>query len=161
MGVSVRELVADPVQAVQANTDLASGAEMMAQLDIGALPVVDDRRLLGVVTDRDLVVRAVAAGVDPTKMTMGEIATTKDLVTIDADADIYRALELMAQNRVRRLIVMDGGGFVGMISLGDLAVQDPSKESVGKVLDEISRSASTTSRATDGSYHPDDDGIPM
>src|SRR5437870_12333746 len=132
MSVAVRDLVASPVQAVQAGTDVTTAAEMMASLDIGALPVVDDDRLVGVATDRDMIVRSVAAGADPTRTKVGEIATTDGLVTIDADADISQALELMAQNRVRRLIVMEDGAFVGMISLGDIAVQDPSKEAVGR-----------------------------
>src|SRR5205814_9486044 len=104
--------------------------------------------------------RSVEAGADPTLMTVGEIATTDGLVTIEAGADISQALELMAQNRVRRLIVMEDGAFVGMISLGDIAVQDPSKEAVGRALDEISRSASTTGRATDGDYEPPGDDLP-
>jgi len=161
MSTSVRDLVAEPVKTIPANTDVSAAAELMASLDVGVLPVVSEDRIVGLVTDRDLVIRSIAAGVDPKEMTVGEIATTSGLVTVDADADITQAEELMAQNRVRRLLVVDDGGFVGVLSLGDIAVQDPSKGSVGKTLDEISRSASTTGRVDDNSYEPGDDSLPM
>ena len=106
--------------------DVASAAELMASLDVAVLPVASEDQVVVLMTDRDLVIRSIAAGVDPKKVTVGQIATTSGLVTIDADADVSRAEELMAQNRVRRLLVIDEGGFLGVASLGDLAVHDPS-----------------------------------
>jgi CBS domain-containing protein len=85
------------------------------------LPVCrEDGRLQGIITDRDIVLRCVAAEIDPEKTTVGEIMT-KSLVTASPRDDVRRAAQLMASAQVRRLPVTDGGRLVGMLSLGDLA----------------------------------------
>ena len=104
------------------NGSLARAAEMMRDLHVGALPICgQDNRLRGIITDRDIVVRCVAAGHDPATMTAGEMARGTP-IWVDADADTEEVLELMTDSGIRRLPVMEDHRLVGMISEADLAI---------------------------------------
>jgi len=92
----------------------------MAQEDVGPIPVVDGDRLVGIVTDRDIVLRVVAEGRDPSSTTVGEIAST-NLETVSPDENLDSALQKMAAGQVRRLPVVEGGRLVGIVAQGDVA----------------------------------------
>jgi signal-transduction protein with cAMP-binding, CBS, and nucleotidyltransferase domain len=116
----------------------------MEQYDVGVIPLADRHgNLLGVVTDRDLILRVLAKRRNPDEVSLGEIATT-NLITVSPDMNISQARDLMAGHRIRRLPVVKNGRPVGVVSLGDVAVTDASKRAVGEVLDEVSESPSTT-----------------
>ena len=117
-------------------------AGLMAKYDVGAIPVVDDETLVGLVTDRDLVVRVLAARVDPAQVQLGSIVT-KSPVTITPDMRLSEARELMQRHRVRRLPVVRADALVGIVSLGDLAVADPSRRAIGDTIEAISESEDT------------------
>ena len=105
------------------NGSLARAAEMMRDLHVGALPICgQDNRLRGIITDRDIVVRCVAAGHDPATMTAGEMARGTP-IWVDADADTEEVLDLMIDSGIRRLPVMEDHRLVGMISEADLAIR--------------------------------------
>jgi signal-transduction protein with cAMP-binding, CBS, and nucleotidyltransferase domain len=117
---------------------------MMASHDVGSIPIVDeDGRLEGIVTDRDLVVRVLAAGRDPDRIPLREIATTKNVVTIDPDQTLKEARETMAEHQIKRLPVVKGDDLVGVVALGDVAVTSASARGVGETVAEIFRSAAT------------------
>lgn len=99
---------------------------------------------MGIVTDRDLVTRVLAARQDPREVTLGEVAT-RTTTTATPDMSVADARALMAEHRIRRLPVMKGDQLVGMISLGDVALASASSRVVGEALQEISESASTES----------------
>ena len=104
---------------------LDHAAQLMRELDVGALPIADeDERLCGILTDRDIVVRCVALGRDPSRVTAGELARGTPR-WIDADADIDEVLREMADHRIRRLPVIEDKRLVGMISEADLAKHLP------------------------------------
>lgn len=126
----------DPVR-LQVDTNLAEAARVMRDKDIGDVVVVDNDRLVGLVTDRDIVVRAVGEGVAPTEATLGSVVS-KDLVTVRPQDSARDAALMMRDKAVRRILVVDDlGGLVGIMSLGDLAVDiDPDS-----VLGGISRAA--------------------
>jgi len=105
----------------------------MAERDIGDVLVAENTGLIGIVTDRDIVVRAVAAGLDMRTTRLGEIVT-RDLVTIEPDEPVSRAAELMRENAARRLPVVEGDRPAGIVSLGDLAME----REPGSVLADIS-----------------------
>jgi CBS domain-containing protein len=130
---------------VTATPDLNAGdaAGLMATHDIGALPIVDADRLVGLVTDRDLVLRVLAARKDPRSVKVGDIATSRDLVTVTPDTQLRDARALMGERRIRRLPVVKDERLVGMLSLGDVAIGSSSKRGVGEALAEISVSAAT------------------
>jgi len=117
-------------------------ASVMQSEDIGPVPIVDDlesRQLIGIVTDRDIALRAVARGLDARKTTAEEVMT-RTLVTCGAEDEIESALNLMARHQVRRLPIVDGGSrLVGMISQADLATRLNESEKIAEVVEEISR----------------------
>ena len=112
-------------------------AKVMASEDVGSVPVVKGGRLVGVVTDRDLVVRVLAEGRDPNSTTVGEIASS-DLETVSPDDDLDAALRKMASRKVRRLPVVEGDQLVGIVAQADVARQGDDSET-GHVVEEISR----------------------
>ena len=117
---------------------MATAAERMASLDVGALPICgEDDRLKGMITDRDIVIEVVARGQDPRQVTVGELAEGAELVTIGADDSIEEARRTMEQHQVRRLPVIDGHRLVGMVSQGDLAKALPDEET-GHLVESIS-----------------------
>lgn len=101
------------------NDSIADVAKAMRDHDCGAVPIVDNGRAIGIVTDRDLVVRGLATGTNSAAM-VGEIATKK-LCSVRSDADVKDIQRLMSDNQVRRVVVMDGDKCVGIVSQADLA----------------------------------------
>jgi len=120
----------------------ADAADVMRTLDVGAVPVVDGDELVGLVTDRDIVLRVVAERADPSAVRLGDIASAAP-ITVSPDASLADARELMANHRVRRLPVMKEGRLVGIVALGDVAVRGASERATGHALEEISRSGPT------------------
>jgi CBS domain-containing protein len=119
------------------DTTLAEIAERMRDENVGAIPIVDeDEKLAGIITDRDIVVRAIAEGEDPNECTAEEILS-EQLHTIDPDADLEDAADLMARHQIRRLPVVEDETVIGMISLGDLAVKSE-EDDAADVLEDVS-----------------------
>jgi CBS domain-containing protein len=147
MALLVRHVMAEAPEKVATTTTLDQVARLMAEHDVGSIPVVDaDGRAHGIVTDRDLVVRGMAAGRDPGQTSVADVMTGDALATISPDAQVSEARDLMAHRRVRRLLVTKDGKLVGVLSMGDVAEADASKRAVGEALGEISASAETTRR---------------
>jgi len=110
---------------LQVDTLLVDAARMMREQDIGDVVVVDNDRLVGVVTDRDIVVRAVAEGLAPDSTTLGSVCS-RDLVTVRPEDSTTDVARLMRDRAVRRVLACDDHGLVGIVSIGDLAVDaDP------------------------------------
>jgi CBS domain-containing protein len=121
---------------IQENETLEDAAHRMKELDVGALPICgEDDRLHGIITDRDIVVKCLAKGKDPRIMTAGQLEQGKP-VTIDADADSERVLEVMEEHRIRRVPVIENHRLVGMISEADLARRLP-EEQVGHFVEVV------------------------
>ncbi|HEX5938620.1 MAG TPA: CBS domain-containing protein [Actinomycetota bacterium] len=133
------------VQPVTASPEMNAGdaAGLMLANDIGAIPITEDGRLVGLVTDRDLVLRVMAERKDPRSVRLADVATTRGLETVTPDTQLCDARALMAQRRIRRLPVVKDGRLVGMLSLGDVALGSASMRGVGETVAEISASAAT------------------
>ncbi|OOB91434.1 CBS domain-containing protein [Rathayibacter sp. VKM Ac-2630] len=132
-----REIMTPGAECIGEDETLQKAAEKMRDLDVGALPICgSDGQLKGVLTDRDIVVRALAEGQDPASSTAGSLAQGKP-VTIGADDDASEALETMRKHQVRRLPVIDGHDLVGMIAQADLARALGAAE-VGEAVADIS-----------------------
>jgi CBS domain-containing protein len=108
----------------------------MAREDVGPIPVVDGERLVGILTDRDIVIRVVAEGRDPQSTSVGEVAS-RDLTTVSPDEDLDRALQLLAERQVRRLAVVEGEMLVGVIAQADIATQGDDART-GQMVEQIS-----------------------
>ena len=122
MTQTVRDVMTTQPMHVKESASLIDAARAMRDRDIGDLIVVRGGEILGMVTDRDLVIRGLAEGHDPKTMTVGEICST-DVVTVEPDATVDRVIELMREKAVRRIPVVDDGKPVGILSLGDLAMR--------------------------------------
>ncbi|MFC4059743.1 CBS domain-containing protein [Planomonospora corallina] len=119
-GNTAKDLMNSGCQCIQAEETLDRAAQMMKEMDVGALPICgSDDRLKGIITDRDIVVKCIAEGRDPSRTTAGDLAT--GLVWISADASVEEALAKMEDNQIKRLPVIENGRIAGMISEADLA----------------------------------------
>jgi CBS domain-containing protein len=141
VSTKVRNAMTPGVRAVAPTDSVTEAAQAMKEQDVGSLPVVEGESLVGIVTDRDIVVRAVAERVDPRTATVGEV-TSGDLVTVEPDEDLDDALKLMAQHRIRRLPVVEDGRLVGVVAQADVALEANDKDA-GEMLAEISQPSST------------------
>lgn len=143
MSTLVRHAMTGDLKTLGPDMSARDAAALMRSYDIGVVPVVErDGEMLGLVTDRDLVVRVVAEGADPAEVPLRNIAT-RATVTTTPDAGLSEARDLMARHRIRRLPVMKGEELVGIVSLGDVALATASTRAVGDTLEEISTSVST------------------
>jgi len=132
----VSEVMTGNVQAVAPEDSLERAAQWMELLNVGSLPVCTGKRLVGMVTDRDITVRGIAAGLAPAAARVGEVMSTP-VIWCTEDQDTEQVLRIMADAQVRRIPVIGAGGeLVGMVSIGDLATRSPGP--VDKVVREIS-----------------------
>ena len=144
----VRNVMTEDVKTVTPDMDAYDAAGLMRSHDVGSAPVVDaEGHLVGIVTDRDLVIRVLGDRADPTKVRIGDVATRRSIFTISPDAQVSEARGMMATERVRRLPVVKGERLVGIVSLGDVAEADSSARAIGETLKEISASPATLERA--------------
>jgi len=124
--------------AIDADKPVSYAAEMMKQEDVGLAPIVEGNRLVGALTDRDIVTRVVAEGRDPRSVSVREVAST-GIVTIDPREELDEALHLMASNQVRRLpVVEENGRLVGVVAQADVAREAKDKKT-GQLVEEISK----------------------
>lgn len=132
------EIMTPSPRCIGENDSLRIAASVMADLDVGSLPICgEDSRLKGMLTDRDIVVRAIAMGMDPETTAAGALAQGKP-ITVAADDDVLVALDLMRQHQVRRLPVIDEHLLVGIVSQADVALSLSAAET-GKTVEDISR----------------------
>jgi CBS domain-containing protein len=137
MGKTARDIMSRDADCVQESQSILDAAKELADRDVGAMPICgDDERLKGMLTDRDIVVKVLAKGKDPSSTKVGEIAEGKP-VTIGADDSIEEALRTMSEHKVRRLPVIDGHDLVGIISQADIA-RNLDDEKTGDLVEAIS-----------------------
>ncbi|MFP4014751.1 MAG: CBS domain-containing protein [Chitinispirillaceae bacterium] len=143
--MKVKEVMTPNVETLQSNYTLLDASKKMRDLNVGAIPVNEDGSIVGILTDRDIVVRAISEELNPANTSVREVMSSKVLSCSD-DADIEQAAKLMEEYKVRRLLVNDRTGkVVGICSLGDLAVH-AQKELSGEVIKDVSE-PSTPSRS--------------
>lgn len=136
--MEVRKIMtADPVS-VEPDTTLEEIASLMKEQDIGAVPVVEDGALCGIVTDRDIVIRCIAAGQDATECTAEDVMST-DIQSLGPSASVDEVARLMGDLQIRRLPIVEKNRLVGMVSLGDLAVKSQDDDLSGDTLEDVSK----------------------
>jgi CBS domain-containing protein len=137
MGQRIREIMTSNPSTIGPDKTVVDAARVMKQEDAGVVPVTENGRLTGMVTDRDIAIRVVAEGKDPKSTTVREVAS-KNLVTLDPEQDLDEALRLMAQHQVRRLpVVEEDGRLVGVVAQADVARHGDDTKT-GQVVQEIS-----------------------
>jgi CBS domain-containing protein len=133
MGQRVKEVMTKKAITLDKDASLVEAARVMRDRGIGDVIVLEGDDAGGIVTDRDIVIRGIADGADPNTTRLGQVVSG-DLTSVAPDDPVERAIELMREKAVRRLPVLEGGKPVGMVSLGDLAIQ----RDAGSVLADIS-----------------------
>lgn len=139
--MKVSEIMTSGFETVDSKNSLVETARKMKSFNIGFLPVREDKNLIGVITDRDLVVRALAEGLEPAFTKVKDICSP-EVVYCYEDDSIEGAVKLMEEHQVRRLVVCDyDGNPVGVVSLGDIAVKTGQEQLSGEALEQISEPA--------------------
>ena len=146
--MNVREIMTTEITRATPDNTLGDIATTMRDEDIGAVPVVDDGELIGIVTDRDIVVRAIADGKDPSTTKVEEVLS-EDTESVEPDSDVADAADLMASRQIRRLPVVEGGRLVGMVSLGDIAVKHD-EGTAGHALEGVSEGVHAAAKTRAG-----------
>ena len=136
--MQVKDVMTRGAEVVRPDATLQEAASKMKSLDIGPLPVCDGDKIIGMLTDRDITVRATAEGLDPKQTKVREVMS-KELITCLEDQDVKEAAELMQSKQIRRVPILNKDKrLVGMLSLGDLAHRSQDSKLAGKTLEEVS-----------------------
>ena len=138
--MKLREIMTTELVTVSPETPVTEAARLMRDADIGDVLVVDQGRLVGILTDRDITVRVIAQDIDPKQAHVGDYMT-RDLVTGMPDWDVEDAADLLGEEQIRRLPIVEEGRLVGIVSLGDIAVQFAEEMAACQALEEISEPA--------------------
>lgn len=134
--MKVKQIMTTDVSTVTPNDTITKAASIMNQLNVGSIPVIDGNRVVGIVTDRDITLRGVAKSGNPNQK-ISEVMTT-DVKYATPDMDVHAVADLMAENQVRRLPVIDNDKLVGIVAIGDLAVENIFENEAGEALHNIS-----------------------
>ena len=136
----VSDIMTGKIEFMKPENTLRQAADRMKALRVGVMPVLENNEPMGIITDRDIVVRAIADGKNPMDTQIKDIMT-RDLLFVNQDDTLDKAADVMQDNKVRRLLVRDGKNqVVGMLSLGDIAVNTDNRIT-GEALTEISKPA--------------------
>ncbi|MEO5859438.1 MAG: CBS domain-containing protein [Pyrinomonadaceae bacterium] len=133
------EIMTRDVRTTSPEMSLRDVGSMMREGDMGAVPVVDGGKLVGIVTDRDIVVRAVAEGKDPS--TPVSEAMTSEIFSVGPDDFVFEAIRMMGDKQVRRIPVVTSGELAGIISMADIALEIEDQREIAEALEEISSGA--------------------
>ncbi|AET68925.1 putative signal-transduction protein containing cAMP-binding and CBS domains [Desulfosporosinus orientis DSM 765] len=138
--MKVRDVMTNRVDWVAPNASVVEIAKLMKSNDVGSIPVCEDMKVEGIITDRDIVLKVVAAGKTIESCIAKDIMNS-NLVTVTPDQDVHEAADLMSQYQIRRLPVVDQGKMIGIVALGDLAVERIHVNEAGDALSDISQGA--------------------
>jgi CBS domain-containing protein len=144
--MKIKEVMTSGVECVRPETTLQEAAVKMKALNVGPLPVCEGDRPVGIVTDRDIVVRAISEGRDP-RTTRIQDVMTRDVATVKETDDVKDAARLMKDRQIRRVVVVGAAQqVVGIVSLGDIAVDTHDDKMSGDVLEKVSTDAVTAGK---------------
>jgi CBS domain-containing protein len=132
MAQKIREVMTENPTTLSANATVAEAAGAMRDRDIGDVIVLQNDRICGIVTDRDIVVRAVAEGKDPARTKLADICS-RELTTVSPGDGVSDAVRVMKDKAVRRLPVVENGQLVGIVSIGDLAAEQDRRSALGEI----------------------------
>lgn len=140
--MKVRDLMTKDVRTADTNTSLTEVAQNMKNLNVGSIPVCDNNKnVVGIVTDRDIVLRFVAAGSNSKNSTAQDVMSTH-IISVSPDTDVHEAANIMAKNQIRRLPVVENGKLEGIVAIGDFATQNIHINEAGEALSDISKPSS-------------------
>lgn len=136
--MKVRDVMTKAVATIRPDATIKDAAQIMQQHNVGSIPVVDSNGLVGIVTDRDIVVRNIAQGQDPLSTPVKNVMTSQ-VTTVTPDEDVHDISRMMATRQIRRVPVIENQKLVGMVSLGDIATTGMTNMEASEALTEISK----------------------
>jgi CBS domain-containing protein len=136
IALKIREIMTTDVRTVSATDSISEAANIMKQIDVGAVPVIDNNIVVGIITDRDMVLRSVAEGKNPNERV--STIMTKDITTVNPEMDVHKVADIMASKQIRRLPIVENNHLVGIVSIGDMAVEEIFENEAGEALHTIS-----------------------
>ena len=141
MDTQLKQIMTEKVETVGPGSTLQETANKMKNRNVGVIPVVDGKKVIGIITDRDITLRAVAPGLDVTKTKVSDLMTREPTFAYE-DQTMYEACQLMEKNKVRRLIVLNrDGSLAGVVSLNDVTIKGKEPERSAQVLIRITPAA--------------------
>jgi CBS domain-containing protein len=135
--MKVREIMTKDVATLSVDDSVAHAAQLMKQYNVGSLPVCREENVIGIVTDRDIALRSVAQGENSTNQKVRDIMTSNPVV-VNAETDIHDAARIMSERQIRRIPVVENNSIVGIVALGDIAVEGKLQDDAEKALSNIS-----------------------
>lgn len=138
--MKVRDVMTSQVESVAPNCSIVEIAQLMRKNDVGSIPVCQDKKVLGMITDRDIVLKVIADGKNIQTVSAKDIMNS-DVITVTTDQDVHEAAQLMSDYQIRRLPVVEEGKIVGIVALGDLAIEKIHVNEAGDALSDISQGA--------------------
>jgi len=138
--MKVRQVMSSSVDWVSPDTSTVEVAKLMKRIDVGSIPICEGNKLIGIITDRDIVLKVVAVGGNASSTSVKDIMNTR-VISVTADQDAHEAADLMAKNQIRRLPVLESGSLIGIVAIGDLAVEKIHINEAGDALSDISKGA--------------------
>lgn len=143
--MQIKDVMTTNVVSTKPQDPIETAAKIMQQYNVGSVPVCDGQRLIGIVTDRDITLRCVAQGKD-SKQVIQEVMTPNP-VTASPVTDVHEAAKIMSEKKIRRLPIVDNNNLVGMVALGDIAVEPDLSDNAGDALNSISSPAKPNRQA--------------
>lgn len=135
--MKINDIMTKEIVKIHGEESIDKAAKIMKQYNIGSIPVCDKDKIIGIITDRDIIIRVIADEKNLKETTVREVMTSNP-VCLTSDKDVTEAARVMRERQIRRIIVKDDDEIKGIVSLGDLAVEKVSKEEIGETLKEIS-----------------------
>lgn len=135
--MKVKEIMTKDVAYINPSSSIVEAAQLMQKHNVGSVPVCDQSGLIGIVTDRDIVVRNVAHGTDP-HTTIVKNVMTSQITSVSPDMDVREVSDIMSRSQIRRLPVVENNKLVGIVALGDIATDTRFDTEAGEALTDIS-----------------------
>ena len=136
----VKDIMSNNIVSLSSEDSIERAAQMMKQFDVGSIPVCSQEKLVGMVTDRDIILRSVATGTNGNKQKISEVMTSNP-VTGNPDMDVHDAAKIMSDEQIRRLPIVQNNNLVGIVSLGDISVEPTLQDNAEEALKNISEPA--------------------
>ncbi len=136
----VKDIMSNNIVSLSSEDSIERAAQMMKQFDVGSIPVCSQEKLVGMVTDRDIILRSVATGTNGNKQKISEVMTSNP-VTGNPDMDVHDAAKIMSDEQIRRLPIVQNNNLVGIVSLGDISVEPILQDNAEEALRNISEPA--------------------
>ena len=135
--MQVQDIMSKNIVSLNSEDSIERAAQMMKQFDVGSIPVCNQEKLIGVVTDRDITIRSVAAGTNGNQQKICDVMTSNP-VTGSPDMDVHDAAKIMSEQQIRRLPIIQNNNLVGIVSLGDISVEPNLQDNAEEALKNIS-----------------------